>query len=362
MNTISQPTRDYQPHWDDPTHQPLSSLTNGDTPRPQTEQTQLMSYSQRRAREMGVFLSGHEIETGHFPTPEWVIPNMMTQGLTVLSGQPKVGKSWLALQIVLAVTKGGHVLGSVKVNQSDVLYLPLEDPFWRLKARSHQLLENQPIPDGMRTLTWIPPMPDAETTIRDMVQDFPATRLIVVDILGGLWGHDERSSKSSYQREWEQMRKLKQIADDLKVAMLVVTHSRKDISDSDSMKQVSGTTGTTGGADTIWTLERDRGTGSARLTVDGRDPERETYELEWSRDVGGWTFANARSEAMGETRRRVYEYVSAHEGSKLGEIVSAFGGQLSKSTIAATLTRMTAQAQVERTNAGEYFIPLGSLD
>jgi RecA-family ATPase len=64
----------------------------------------------------------------------------MTEGLTILAGKGKIGKSWLALGIAIAVASGGYALGSIKVEQGDVLYLALEDNERRLQKRLRQLV------------------------------------------------------------------------------------------------------------------------------------------------------------------------------------------------------------------------------
>ena len=48
-------------------------------------------------------LTADEILTAAWPEPVWAIPGLLPVGLTILAGRPKVGKSWLALQIALAV-------------------------------------------------------------------------------------------------------------------------------------------------------------------------------------------------------------------------------------------------------------------
>ena len=75
-----------------------------------------------------------DILTTDWPKPVWAIPGLLPVGLTILAGRPKVGKSWLTLQIALAVASGGRVLGQPG-EKGPVLYLALEDPPRRLKER-----------------------------------------------------------------------------------------------------------------------------------------------------------------------------------------------------------------------------------
>ena len=70
-----------------------------------------------------------------FPPLEYVIPGYVVEGLTVLGGKPKLGKSWWAYDASIAVATGGKAMGAVECEQGDVLYLALEDNRRRVKDR-----------------------------------------------------------------------------------------------------------------------------------------------------------------------------------------------------------------------------------
>lgn len=70
-----------------------------------------------------------------FAPLEYVIPGYVVEGLTVLGGKPKLGKSWWAYDASIAVATGGKAMGSVECEQGDVLYLALEDSRRRVKDR-----------------------------------------------------------------------------------------------------------------------------------------------------------------------------------------------------------------------------------
>lgn len=75
-----------------------------------------------------------DLLSADFPEPKWAVPGLLPSGLVVLAGRPKLGKSWLSLQIAVAVGTGGMVLGR-KVDRGKVLYLALEDNPRRLQDR-----------------------------------------------------------------------------------------------------------------------------------------------------------------------------------------------------------------------------------
>ena len=76
----------------------------------------------------------------HLPPIHWAIPHILPEGLTLLAGKPKLGKSWLALSMAFAVAAGGVALGTHPVTQGEVLYLALEDNERRLQSRTQKLL------------------------------------------------------------------------------------------------------------------------------------------------------------------------------------------------------------------------------
>ena len=81
--------------------------------------------------------SCEEIMTTVYKPIEFVIDGLIAQGLYILAGAPKVGKSWLVLDICLSIAKGESVLGQ-KTLQGTALYLCLEDSYARIQNRLYE--------------------------------------------------------------------------------------------------------------------------------------------------------------------------------------------------------------------------------
>ena len=81
--------------------------------------------------------SCEEIMTTVYKPIEFVIDGLLAQGLYILAGAPKVGKSWLALDMCLSIAKGESVLGQ-KTLQGTALYLCLEDSYARIQNRLYE--------------------------------------------------------------------------------------------------------------------------------------------------------------------------------------------------------------------------------
>ena len=73
----------------------------------------------------------------------FVVDDLLPQGLHLLAGAPKIGKSWLALWLAVTVAKGEAVWG-MGVKQGTTLYLCLEDSTLRIQNRLFEITEDTP--------------------------------------------------------------------------------------------------------------------------------------------------------------------------------------------------------------------------
>ncbi len=93
----------------------------------------------------------------HEPPPvRWAVPGLAPEGVTLLAGKAKMGKSWLVLALCIATAAGGAALGKVPVERGQALYLALEDNPRRLYNRLGKLLGGGEPPMGS---TWLPSGP-----------------------------------------------------------------------------------------------------------------------------------------------------------------------------------------------------------
>ncbi len=95
-------------------------------------------------------------------------------------------------------------------------------------------------------------------------------RLVIVDVFAKVRGTS--TSSSAYDADYEAMGRLKRLADEHDVALLLVHHTRKQAAE-DFLSTVSGTNGIAGAADTLLLLSRGRTSADATLQITGRDVE-----------------------------------------------------------------------------------------
>lgn len=251
------------------------------------------------------------------PEPKWAIPLFLPAGVTLLAGKPKMGKSWLALALSLAIAEGRLALSKLPVTQGDVLYLGLEDSMRRMADRAHKLLQGRTPPTNF---TWVSIWNQLGTgglaDIEDWLYKHKEARLVVIDTLAKV-RPPSTNMGNGYGEDYAIMTPLKKIAEDNNVAILVIHHLRK-MGAPDVMDTISGTTGLTGATDCNMVLDRERGKSEATLHITGRDIEEQELTLSFTSETAQWTLLQEGtgngSRRMSKERRDILSVLEKAEG------------------------------------------------
>lgn len=281
------------------------------------------------------------------PEMNWIIPGIIPEGLTILAGKPKLGKSWLALSICLGITNGGYVLGKIPVKQYGALYLALEDTERRIQDRIKQL-NIKPTGKLRISLNWR----KGEAGAADMdewLTNHLEDKLVIIDTLAKI-RESTNSRRSIYDLDYECIGLLKRVADKHRAAVIVVHHVRKGESD-DPLEMVSGTTGLSGAADTILILNRGRGQVDAELFITGRDVNEDTLALQKDSCAGWVLLGDAAEYKQSEEKRQIINLLRVTgEPMTPKEIALALG----KTNLRMTLTRMEKEFLIKKIDCGRY--------
>jgi RecA-family ATPase len=198
----------------------------------------------------------------------FVVDSLISQGLHVHAGSPKIGKSWLALWLSVMVAKGEPVW-DMPTRQGTTLYPCLEDSRLRIQNRLFEIIEDAPPSVHFCTEGFIIGG-GLEERIENFVAEYPDTTLIIIDTLQMVRG---TGYDNTYANDYRDLSVLKKLADKHGVAILLIHHLRKEGAD-DVFNRISGTTGVQGAVDSSFTLIEDkRGSGKAKLSCIGRDIE-----------------------------------------------------------------------------------------
>ena len=180
----------------------------------------------------------------------FVVDTLISQGLHILAGSPKVGKSWLALWLAVTVAKGEPVWG-LSVKQGTTLYLCLEDSQLRIQNRLFDVTEDAPPNVHFCTESRI--LGDGlEEQLRQFLTEHPDTSLVIIDTLQMIRG---TTYDNTYANDYRDLSALKKLADAHGIAILLIHHLRKEKAD-DVFNRISGTTAISGAVDASFTLWR----------------------------------------------------------------------------------------------------------
>ena len=215
--------------------------------------------------------------------PRMLIDGILSNGLAILSGDSKIGKSWMVLWLCLKISQGEPVWG-LPTAKTDVIYLALEDNDWRIQQRMQDLVDIPP--DNLHFGFSCGKLgAELEGQIKGVLEDNPNTGLLFIDTLQMV--RDNVSSRvNAYAQDYKDLSALKKIADDHKMCIFLVHHNRKEHDGSNVFNDMTGSTGIAGVADTCMVLRKeDRFGNDAVLSITGRDIEEKRLKLTMRKNV-----------------------------------------------------------------------------
>lgn len=297
-------------------------------------------------------VSGYDLDRQDFPPINYVIPGFICEGVTLLAGKPKSGKSWMALDWALSIAAGGFAFGMIPVEQGDVLYLALEDNQRRLQKRQRQLLGDEPKPPRIAFATECPTLDRGGLEgVRQWCLQAPRPLLIVVDVLAKV-RPEKRRDEGLYDADYRAIGMLKALAEEFRLSILVIHHTSKRTDALDAFDNVSGTTAMTGAVDTALILQSS--TEGPKLYGRGRDIEEFEKAVRFDQVTGRWSvLGNADEVRLSGERKAVLDVL--HSATALmgpGEIAAAVGKP--PDAIRQLLVRMTNAGDVIKEERGRY--------
>ena len=213
------------------------------------------------------------------PNSCFLVEGLVPEGVNMISGAPKVGKSWLMLDLALRTAAGEPFLGQNTV-KCGVLYLCLEDTLKRIQDRMMKLTDEAP-PNLRFAVTAGTLGGSFEEELKNYLYAYPDTKLVIIDTLQKIRSQKSNNSGGIYASDYEDISALKQISAARSVSILLVHHLRKQ-KDSDVFNQVSGSSGITGAVDTSYVLQKEsRESNTATLIATGRDIEMQKITLKF---------------------------------------------------------------------------------
>ncbi len=247
--------------------------------------------------------TGLEVYNSEFKEPEPIIDSLLYNGLTIFVARPKVGKSWFALQIAIAIANGTNLAGCLRVRKPGrVLYIALEESQRRTAPRLRKLTG---LSNSLEAIDFVyeidPLMTGGAAQIDAHLSEHPYV-LVVVDTFFAFSRQSERKNVDILQADYNQINTLREVCEKHGCAMLLIHHARKAA--GAGIDVVLGTSGVTAACDHIWVLDR-KTEGDHLLTVTSREIEETIYGMRLeSGEPFGWKIIGKGVEAQLSAERR----------------------------------------------------------
>lgn len=305
--------------------------------------------------------TGTELMNMEIPEPKWLVRNYVPEGLCLLAGSAKAGKSWIALQLAVGVasdTGKGYFLGVEPIeNFGNVLYLALEDSLYRLKSR---LRYAHPESTNLLNLeAWVecPRLSEGGLAkIENWIKNKENPRLVVIDVLEIVRAMPDKY-KTAYTQDYEELGKLKKLCHKYNISILVVDHKRKQEAD-DVMNTIHGSVGKQGAPDGLLVLTRSRKEKMGTLSRTGKDFEEES-DMAVEFDVvthGGFRIVGDASEVVVSEQIReiikLFEDINEPLSSK--RIADELG--INYSSVRVTMRRLVSKGTLKQWDKGTYIL------
>jgi hypothetical protein len=286
-----------------------------------------------------------ELLRAEFPPIQWVVSHLLAEGLAVLAGRPKLGKSWLALQIAQAVACAGQVFEHT-VERGAVLYIALEDNERRLQRRMQ--LQQWPLSaQAILCTAWRALDSGGLGTLAEQMET-EGYRLVVIDTLSrALSG---RRNQNEVGEMTEVFSGLQRLAMEHRAAILLVDHHSKPRgTNPDPVDDILGSTGKGAAADIIIGLYRERGKKGATLRVVGRDlDEDKNLALEWDPRSCCWQLLGDAGEvAKGSLQASILDAFDRLGGEGTTTAVAEYLRK-DKGNVSREITDLVQKAKLER--------------
>jgi AAA domain-containing protein len=316
---------------------------------PETPRKQVSKWKQRT-------FTADALQTMAFPPLRFILPGLVPEGATLLVSRPKLGKSWLVLDLAIATAAGRFTLGELKPSSGAVLYLALEDGRRRLQRRIRRLLPAASWPSPLTIATeWPRADQGGLHDIEEWIKTTPDARMVIIDTLAQF--RRPASGKSQvYAEDYQAISGLQKIASNYNIALIIVHHDRKSEAD-DVFDTVSGSLGLTGAADTILIMKRQ--SGAVILHVRGRDIEEAEKALQFDKGTCRWSIlGEAADVTLSAERGRVLRALeSAPDATLQAKDIQAAAELRNRNATDQLLYKMVRDGDIVRTGRGLYSLP-----
>lgn len=301
-------------------------------------------------------VSMNELFNTQYQSKRPLIDGLLYPGTYIFAGAPKLGKSFLMVQIAYHISAGKPLWG-FPARKSTVLYLALEDDYRRLQERLYRMFGTDSTENLFFSVSAGQLGKGLDEQLARFVVEHPDTKLIIIDTLQKV--REVGGDNYSYANDYQIMARLKSFADAHGICLLLVHHTRKQTAD-DRFDMISGTSGLLGAADGGFLLYKEKRTSNAAtLEVSGREQQDQKLYLLRNTETLLWDLQRAETELwkeppeplLDEIAKLVMKDLSFWEGSAT-ELVSLLTVEIPINSISKKLNVLSGRLYAEH---GIYF-------
>lgn len=283
--------------------------------------------------------TAREINDESLGDVQWLIKDILPQGFFFLAGRPKIGKSFLTLEMCLAIVSKQKFLGYDVCQSGRVLYISLEDNARRIKLRMRKM----GVTDDWKGLEFL----EIEETwdrlnkggLEKLLKRLNSKRyvLCVMDTYAKSFLLKDNNDAVEATRFLSPLYELTRGGD---FSFGFVDHHRKNNQFSgDPIDDISGSGAKGGVADTVWALLRERNKVTAELKIASRDTEIDHIDLTFDTDRTLWVPREMEIVKPGTVQARLLAYMG-NNGKKAYMNTMAKSLNLDMSLISREITNL----------------------
>lgn len=226
------------------------------------------STTQPEAKRKLTGITAYDLANKDIPDVKWFVEKLIPEGLTLLAGDAKIGKSFFAWNLALAVAEGGIALSEIHIDTPrNVTYIAMEDPEVLLQERLH-LMCPEGVPNNVHILD------DVLGTKFDnegleLVGDYldeTESEMLIVDTWGHVKPNPQIKSGTSYDNDYAALIPVQRFAHERNIAVVLVTHTTKGKDVDNPFNNLQGSMGMQAGCDTMLMIERGQNGHTLRAT------------------------------------------------------------------------------------------------
>ena len=247
----------------------------------------------------------------------------LLEGTCILSAKPKLGKSWLALGMCIAIANGDDFLG-YKTSKCSTLYLDLETSETLQQRRLRKVLNGDAVPDNFYLETETNTIENGFVEqIESYLKEDPQIGVVVIDVFQIIRSTSKSMKETEYEHAYRDITPLNELAQKHHISIILVCHDRKAVDPDDPFSNILGSTGLQGAATQMIVMFRKRQEDPIHISVKGKTIDG-LPELNVRLDQGEWSVVDGVNSAEREKAELLKDYQESDIRTAVIEISKRF--------------------------------------